>query len=110
MQVGLNPKKPVLKKGDVVVMDHLSAHKGDDVEILIASKGAMALYLPPYSPDLNPIELSFAKLKSVLRKLKIRDVEIETIPASFAKIVFKKRMQKLRQTCWIYSIIIFEML
>jgi len=66
---------PVLKKGDVVVMDHLSSHKGADVETLIASKGATALYLPPYSPDLNPIELSFSKLKAVLRKLKIRDVE-----------------------------------
>ena len=65
---------PVLRKGDVVVMDNLSAHKGDEVEMLIHSKGAKVLYLPAYSPDLNPIELSFSKLKSVLRKLKIRDV------------------------------------
>jgi len=65
---------PVLKKGDMVVMDNLSSHKGSDVETLLASKGATALYLPAYSPDLNPIELSFSKLKSVLRKLKIRDV------------------------------------
>jgi len=66
---------PVLKKGDVVIMDHLSSHKGKDVETLLASKGATVLYLPAYSPDLNPIELSFSKLKSVLRKVKICDVE-----------------------------------
>jgi len=66
---------PALKKGDVVVMDHLSSHKGSDVETLLASKGATILYLPAYSPDLNPIELSFAKLKSVLQKLKIHDIE-----------------------------------
>ena len=57
-----------------MVMDNLSAHKGEEVETLISSKGAKVLYLPAYSPDLNPIELSFSKLKSVLRKLKIRDV------------------------------------
>ena len=66
---------PALSTGDMVVMDNLSAHKGEDVEMLIASKGASVMYLPPYSPDLNPIELSFSKLKSVLRKLKIRDVD-----------------------------------
>ena len=65
---------PVLNKGDVVVMDNLSAHKGSEVEALIGSKGADVLYLPAYSPDLNPIELSFSKLKSILRKLKIREV------------------------------------
>ena len=55
-------------------MNNLSAHKGEEVETLISLKGAKVLYLPAYSPDLNPIELSFSKLKSVLRKLKIRDV------------------------------------
>ena len=65
---------PALRKGDIVVMDNLSAHKGEAVEMLIGSKGAKVLYLPAYSPDLNPIELSFSKLKSVLRKFKIRDI------------------------------------
>jgi transposase len=65
---------PLLRKGDIVVMDNLPAHKGKDVEELLASVGVKVLYLPAYSPDLNPIELSFSKLKSVLRKLKIRDV------------------------------------
>ncbi len=65
---------PTLRKGDVVVMDNLSAHLDGRVRTLIESKGASLLYLPPYSPDLNPIELSFSKLKSLLRKEKIRDV------------------------------------
>ena len=65
---------PTLRKGDIVVMDNLSAHLDGRVKPLIESKGAKVLYLPAYSPDLNPIELSFSKLKSVLRKLKIRDV------------------------------------
>jgi transposase len=65
---------PTLRKGDIVVMDNLSAHLDGRVKPLIESKGAKVLYLPAFSPDLNPIELSFSKLKSVLRKLKIRDV------------------------------------
>ena len=55
-------------------MDNLSAHRDGRVKLLIESKGASVLYLPAYSPDLKPIELSFSKLKSVLRKEKIRDV------------------------------------
>ena len=55
-------------------MDNLSAHFDGRVKPLIESKGASVLYLPAYSPDLNPIKLSFSKLKSVLRKEKIRDV------------------------------------
>jgi transposase len=65
---------PTLRKGDIVIMDNLSAHLDGRVKPLIESKGASVLYLPAYSPDLNPIELSFSKLKSVLRKEKIRDV------------------------------------
>lgn len=59
---------PTLAPGDVVVMDNLSSHKGPRVEQFVASAGATVLYLPPYSPDLNPIELAFAKLKALLRK------------------------------------------
>lgn len=58
---------PQLKSGDVVVMDNLSSHKGLDVEAAIATRGARLLFLPPYSPDLNPIEMAFAKLKTLLR-------------------------------------------
>ena len=58
---------PTLKAGDIVVMDNLSSHKGQRVRMLIEFTGAMLLFLPPYSPDLNPIELAFAKLKQLLR-------------------------------------------
>ena len=65
---------PTLRKGDMVVIDNLPGHVDGRVKPLIESKGMNVLYLPAYSPDLNPIELSFSKLKSVLRKEKIRDV------------------------------------
>ena len=59
---------PSLTPGDIVVMDNLPAHKVAGVRQLIEAAGAALLYLPPYSPDLNPIELAFAKLKALLRK------------------------------------------
>jgi transposase len=58
---------PVLKQGDIVVMDNLSSHKVAGVREAIAAAGAELRYLPPYSPDLNPIELAFSKLKKLLR-------------------------------------------
>ena len=58
---------PTLSCGDIVVMDNLSSHKGTGVKRLIESVGAKVLYLPPYSPDLNPIEMAFAKLKQLMR-------------------------------------------
>ena len=61
---------PTLAKGDVVLMDNLSSHKGPRVTELIQDCGAWPLFLPPYSPDLNPIEMAFAKLKELLRKKK----------------------------------------
>jgi transposase len=66
---------PKLKPGDVVVMDNLSSHKVDGVRDLIEKAGAEALYLPPYSPDLNPIEKAWAKLKQLLRSAKARSKE-----------------------------------
>jgi transposase len=66
---------PTLKEGDVVVMDNLSSHKVAGVKELIESVGAKVLYLPPYSPDFNPIENAFAKLKTLVRKAKLRTVE-----------------------------------
>ena len=59
---------PTLKEGDIVVMDNLKPHKTAGVGEAIEAAGAKLLYLPPYSPDLNPIELLFAKLKALLRK------------------------------------------
>ena len=66
---------PTLSPGDVVVMDNLGSHKGKAVRQLIRSAGARILFLPPYSPDLNPIEQVFAKLKTLLRKADPRSVE-----------------------------------
>ena len=72
---------PTLSKGDIVVMDNLAAHKVDEVRESIELAGAELRYLPPYSPDLNPIEQSFAKLKAHLRKHKER-----TVPALYDRI------------------------
>ena len=63
---------PQLKPGDIVVMDNLSSHKRARVRELIETRQAELLYLPPYSPDLNPIELVFSKIKQLLRTLKTR--------------------------------------
>jgi transposase len=65
---------PALKPGDVVVMDNLSSHKGPAVRRAIEAAGANLLYLPPYSPDFNPIENAFAKLKALLRKAAVRTI------------------------------------
>lgn len=67
---------PTLKPGDIVVMDNLSSHKISGIEETIKSAGAHIRYLPPYSPDLNPIELMWSKLKAILRKSKIRSKEL----------------------------------
>ena len=65
---------PTLSQGDIVIMDNLPAHKGDAVRQLIEARGATLKFLPPYSPDLNPIELVFAKLEVLLRKAAERTV------------------------------------
>jgi transposase len=66
---------PALRPGDVVVMDNLSSHKVAGVRDRIAAVGAELLYLPPYSPDLNPIEKAWAKLKQLLRTAKARTAQ-----------------------------------
>jgi transposase len=66
---------PTLEPGDIVVMDNLAAHKRAEVGRAIEAAGAWLLYLPPYSPDLNPIEMAFAKLKAALRKAAARSIE-----------------------------------
>ena len=65
---------PTLRPGDIVIIDNLPAHKRNEVREIIQAAGATLRYLPPYSPDLNPIEQSFAKLKSYLRKHKERTI------------------------------------
>jgi transposase len=74
---------PCLKPDEVVVMDNLGSHKGKAVRELVRSVGAKRLFLPKYSPDLNPIEQAFAKLKHLLRKTAARDPE--TLSAAIAR-------------------------
>ena len=65
---------PTLRPGDVVIMDNLSSHKRASVREMIEAKGARLRFLPPYSPDFNPIEMVFSKLKALLRKAAERTV------------------------------------
>jgi len=91
---------PTLKPGQIVVMDNLSSHKGSRIRELIEARGCELLYLPPYSPDLNPIEEAFAKLKALLRKAGARTREallealgraLEAVSASDARGFFEHR-------------------
>lgn len=66
---------PTLKPGEIVVMDNLSSHKTPEVRMLIETAGAELWYLPPYSPDLNPIEKMWSKVKELLRGAKARTTE-----------------------------------
>jgi transposase len=66
---------PELRPGDIVIMDNLSSHKGPRARQLVESAGATLLFLPPYSPDFNPIENAFSKLKALLRKAAERTVD-----------------------------------
>jgi transposase len=66
---------PTLKKGSIIVMDNLSSHKVNGIKEIAEKNGIKILYLPPYSPDLNPIELMWSKIKTYLRKLKARTIE-----------------------------------
>jgi transposase len=66
---------PTLRRGDIVVIDNLGSHKGKAVRSAVHAVGARLVFLPPYSPDLNPIEQVFAKLKTLLRKAEERTLE-----------------------------------
>ena len=66
---------PSLQAGQVMIMDNLSSHKGSRVRQLIEERGCQLVYLPPYSPDFNPIEEAFAKIKALLRKAGARTCE-----------------------------------
>ena len=66
---------PELSQGDIVICDNLSSHKVAGVRDAIEARGAELLYLPPYSPDLNPIEMVFSKLKALLRQFSARSFE-----------------------------------
>ena len=66
---------PELRPGDIAVMDNLPSHKVSGVKQAIEAAGATLLYLPPYSPDFNPIEMAFSKLKAILRQAAARTVD-----------------------------------
>jgi transposase len=79
---------PTLRRGDIVLIDNLNVHKSETTQRLIAARGARLEFLPPYSPDLNPIEKCWAKVKAVLRKLKARtfDELLHALCSAFASI------------------------
>ena len=83
---------PILKPGDIVVMDNLASHKVAGVREAIEAAGAELRYLPPYSPDFNPIEQFFAKLKALLRKAAARTVE--ALIAAIAEVLTEVRPQE----------------
>ena len=66
---------PTLKPGDVVILDNLASHKSAKAQAILRQCGAWFLFLPPYSPDLNPIEMAFAKLKAHLRRIGARTID-----------------------------------
>lgn len=66
---------PTLGPGDIVILDNLSSHKSEKAKAILKERGAWFLFLPPYSPDLNPIEMAFAKLKAHLRKTQARTID-----------------------------------
>ena len=82
---------PALKPGDIVVMDNLSPHKSDDTLKLIMEAGAQVLFLPAYSPDFNPIEMMWSKIKSFLRSAEARTVAelVHAIGQALARITAK---------------------
>jgi len=81
---------PTLRRGDIVVMDNLSAHTGETIRQLIEAQGARLEFLPPYSPDFNPIELCWSKVKAVLRAAKARTFEalVEAVAKALRSISF----------------------
>jgi transposase len=66
---------PTLQPGDVVILDNLPSHKSDKAKAILKERGAWFLFLPPYSPDLNPIEMAFSKLKAHLRRIGARTID-----------------------------------
>lgn len=83
-----NVLAPTLQEGDIVIMDNLQTHHSNAVKEALENLNIKVLYLPPYSPDFNPIEKMWSKIKSILRKLKIRDFDVlpKAIAYAFSKI------------------------
>lgn len=83
-----NVLAPTLQEGDIVIMDNMRTHHSKEVKKVIADLKINVVYLPPYSPDFNPIEKMWSKIKSILRKLKARDLDTlpEAVAYAFSKI------------------------
>jgi transposase len=79
---------PTLEEGQIVMMDNLKAHKGERVRQMIEAKGCEVMYLPAYSPDLNPIEEAFSKIKGILREVgaRTREALVEAISEALSKV------------------------
>lgn len=91
---------PALQQGDRVVMDNLSSHKVAAARVWIESAGAQLLYLPPYSPDLNPIEKAWAKLKQLLRSAQARTKEmLERAIADVIKLITPENAEAWFRLC-----------
>ena len=96
---------PTLNKGDIVILDNLSAHKSKDILELIESVGAELWYLPPYSPDLNPIEKMWSKIKAILRTIKARTEQelISAIAKALGQITSKDVMGWYKSCGYVFS-------
>lgn len=95
---------PILKENDIVVLDNLSSHKGANVKRLIESKKAQVMYLPPYSPDLNPIEKMWSKVKSILKNITTKNIAELHKAISFAlKKITPKDARNCFESCGYYS-------
>jgi putative transposase len=96
---------PTLKPDDIVVADNLGSHKGKAVRRAIRSAGARLLFLPKYSPDLNPIEQVFAKLKTLVRKAEPRtfDAVSDALKNALAQVVPSECANFLRQAGYAYT-------
>ena len=98
---------PTLQPGDIVVMDNLGSHKVAGVRRAIEAAGADLLYLPPYSPDLNPIEQAFAKLKALLRAKALRTVEaLWNALGRSRRMLRASRMRQLPPPCRLFLVIL----
>lgn len=100
-----NSLTPSLHSGDIVIMDNLRTHKVDGVQQTIQSVGAQVLYLPPYSPDFNPIEMLWSKIKSILRKWKARTLSQlhSSIPKAYSLISLSDIFAWFRETGYLHS-------
>jgi transposase len=85
---------PTLKRGEIVFMDNCSIHKMEEIEEVIEARGAWVIFLPPYSPDLNPIENCWSKIKTILRSLKPRAIEdlLDALAKAFSSVTIQDIM------------------